>query len=101
MKKYNHKNMTVKIFFSKVILATLSLITIHKSAMCQEDGLYGCGYWLINLSWNQLHRLFEIFNTNLYLSILLNYVTYNVTVSVSMQQKIYYIIFLLSLSLTT
>jgi hypothetical protein len=38
---------------------------------------------------------------NLYLSILLHYVTYNVTVSVFMQYNIYYTIFLLSFSLTT
>jgi hypothetical protein len=43
----------------------------------------------------------KISTTNLYLSILLHYVTYNVTVSVSMQHNIYYIIFLLSFSLTT
>lgn len=38
MKKSTHKSMAVKIIFSGVILTTLSL-SLHKSAMRQEDGL--------------------------------------------------------------
>jgi hypothetical protein len=40
IKKSNHKNMAAKkIILPELILASLSLITIHKIAMPQEDGL--------------------------------------------------------------